>query len=336
MSFWGDLFKISKDPAIEQRRIENLFRHDNWATMNYGQRLDAMQQLEDFTAAQEGRPSLVVMPETMDPDSYGYYKNGAGCIYINENLLSHNNLMGAGSSPLEDGNIQAFNTVLHEGRHGFEDYAVHNPDKVSVPPDQLKDWALNDGRYFGPDRYSYDHYRANAVEQDAHNFADPRTIEAFERMQREGSYEPGLADFKDNVKLNEPSLSPQELQDMRDEQIMGCLDRGVFYNYGGEMRSVDPGLIRAPNADKLWDQNHLKSAYLANANNIPLVQNELRNGQSLDQIRQDPNLAGCVDAYFNGNNPIRVSENPDGTYSLAGDGARRLEAAKEADPGTKA
>jgi len=81
--------------------------------------------------------------------------------------------------------------------------------------------------------------------------------------------------------------------------------------------------------EDFWNHHgNTKDDYLALAEKIPDVQSQLQSGQSLDEIKQDPELRPCADAYFTPDRMVKVYEY-DGQYMFQDDGRHRVAAAQE-------
>ena len=151
-----------REAADSFRQMEEL-DPGAWQALDGGQRLEALQTIEDRVAAIQGRPSVQVSAEPMEPDTFGGW-DGQG-ISLN-------------AAPLEsDMPVEEFlNTIVHEGRHAYQDYAVQNPGVVA---DQniVNNWADNmePGHYLSAEDYGQEIYATQAVEADAWRYADRLT-----------------------------------------------------------------------------------------------------------------------------------------------------------------
>lgn len=94
------------------------FESKNWNRLNFVQRVDALQGLENEMARQQGREPRTLVPETMEPSTAGYYNQEDPLrIYINESNIYSN----------EPGNnYDLMDTVIHEGRHAYQDDCIYN------------------------------------------------------------------------------------------------------------------------------------------------------------------------------------------------------------------
>lgn len=95
----------------------------------------------------------------MSPGNMGAYNPETNTITLNSRLLvteSPNELM---------------DTILHESRHAFQQYAVEHPDRVSVDRETVALWKDNMDYYIRPE-WDYEAYKNQPIEADADKFAE--------------------------------------------------------------------------------------------------------------------------------------------------------------------
>ena len=94
--------------------------------------------------------------------------------------------------------------------------------------------------------------------------------------------------------------------------------------------SIDMTGAMGMNDPNFWNHHgHSREGYLALAEKLPAVQAGLAQGRSLDELRQDPQLSDCVNAYYSPSTMVKVYERPDGGYEYEDDGRHRILAAQE-------
>jgi len=136
-----------------------------WADASQEERLATLQKAENGAANIQGRDP---MPVTLDtearPEEKGYYDGER--IRIGEYSLNNDDVS------------EVANTLAHEGRHAYQDYAIEHPGFHS-DGDDVRSWRENmqPGNYVEPDdqRFNYDEYRNQPIERDAFRYGD--TIE---------------------------------------------------------------------------------------------------------------------------------------------------------------
>ena len=101
-------------------------------------------------------------------------------------------------------------------------------------------------------------------------------------------------------------------------------------------RTVDANAIDMTDARGMDDPNfwnhhgNSKETYMDMAEKLPDIQKELGEGKSLDELKENPDYADTVNAYYNPDNMVKVEQKPDGSYAFQDDGRHRVEAAREA------
>lgn len=144
--------------AIESLNTIPEIQPDNWENTEINERLSALQTVEANMAEIQGRPSVPVIPVDLPPNQYGGWDGEA--ITINANHL-------AGDMPVSE-NVD---TIVHEGRHALQSFAVSHPEVVSDPA-VVDAWRENmePGNYVDP-ALDPEGYVNQPVEADAWGYA---------------------------------------------------------------------------------------------------------------------------------------------------------------------
>ncbi|NMC59235.1 MAG: hypothetical protein GYA51_07625 [Candidatus Methanofastidiosa archaeon] len=146
--------------AITMLSDNKEIKPENWETMDEGERLNTLQGIENQMAEIQGRESLpIIADHDLDQNVCGGY-NGSE-IHINSDHI-------AGDQPVEE-NVD---TIIHEGRHAFQDFAVQNPGVVS-DNSVVDQWAenLELGNYLSAELYGQAVYENQPIEADANSYA---------------------------------------------------------------------------------------------------------------------------------------------------------------------
>lgn len=100
-----------------------------WERLDRDKRLAALQEAENMIAGVQGRDPLPVrVQEGAGEGEYGGY-NGREIL--------------VGQRSIEKGPVnEVVNTLAHEGRHAYQDYAMEHPD-VHHDPDEVAAWRAN-------------------------------------------------------------------------------------------------------------------------------------------------------------------------------------------------
>lgn len=158
-------FEIQTDVQVQQaveeiNQIEEI-RPEVWQSLETGERLQTLQNIEDRMAAIQERPAVPISAQEMDAGTFGGWSANDQTIRVNAAHLE------------SDMHVSEFiDTIVHEGRHAFQDYAIQNPGTVS-DVDIVNAWAENrmPGNYLNAEEYGQELYMAQPLEADAWNFA---------------------------------------------------------------------------------------------------------------------------------------------------------------------
>ena len=130
-----------------------------WQSSDASERLETLQSIENRMAEIQQRPPVAIVPEAMASNVFGGW-NGE-YIAINKGHLNSD-------MPVEE----FANTIVHEGRHAYQDFAIKNPGFVS-DSETVASWVANQGDgYFDAEGYGQEIYQTQPVEADAWNYAN--------------------------------------------------------------------------------------------------------------------------------------------------------------------
>ncbi|MBQ7848905.1 MAG: hypothetical protein IJ343_04200, partial [Clostridia bacterium] len=153
-----------------------LFGTEQWAQLNEGQRMDALQEIENRIAAGEGREPYrvaVVPDDEWEPGLMGYMQFNPDVrptIYLNGCFFE--NAEDLDFLEFDYSAVTALHTLLHEGRHCFQYEAVLNGND-ELDPEMVRDWAANVLCYFCDSETmgQFGVYEFQPMERDANRFA---------------------------------------------------------------------------------------------------------------------------------------------------------------------
>lgn len=180
------------------------FKPNKWAALSPGKRIDLLQKVENRVAAEENREPRTIVPQKMDVNGE-YRPETPKYIFINEDLINSTELdeyvrYGYAAS-------QAMQTVLHEGRHAYQDDCVkgknayingveiHGTPLAELAKEQgklddetLNLWKMQDLIYFRkgdfylspPDQFL--RYFFQPVEADAESFSMQKLLTLAEQV----------------------------------------------------------------------------------------------------------------------------------------------------------
>lgn len=130
-----------------------------WQTLDAGDRLAALQAVEEQMAAIQGRPSVAVVPEALPAGTFGAFDGER--ITVNTDHLEEEMPVG-----------EFVDTIVHEGRHAYQAYAVEHPAVVTDSA-LVQAWADNmaPGNYLSAELYGQELYQRQPIEADAWSYA---------------------------------------------------------------------------------------------------------------------------------------------------------------------
>jgi hypothetical protein len=158
------------------------FHSSKWSEMDAGQRRHLLQDLENHVASEQGRQPRAIIAATIDNDSVCGYYNG-----VTPNLLTINEKHLSDEFAGDGYNYMCLDTVLHEGRHAFQDDAVEG--KVANDPQQTKQWFENENGLYQDMDKNPAYYRFQPKESDAHDFGYAGTDQVHKALGSDPAYD---------------------------------------------------------------------------------------------------------------------------------------------------
>ena len=154
------------DTSYSYQDSLHLLNESEWNKLSLQNKTAVMQSVENEVARREGRPSCNVSLYSEPPQngklSAGWYNR-------------ENNSIGMNSYHL-NGKVDAcLNTILHEGRHAYQERVVSG-ELPHHNQDELKSWRNNmkPGHYISPEQNRRAYYR-QPIEADAREYASITT-----------------------------------------------------------------------------------------------------------------------------------------------------------------
>lgn len=261
---------------VNNYSLYSRFLKDNWCNLNESERLNLLQEVADIQAYEYGgRYSVVVSFENMGNHISGYQIGNQ--IKLNRNMFVNDKLVESYNGrqiefDLVDSNWQALETVLHEGRHVFQDNAV----KGVVPCSKaLKDvFAANcftvtivDGErasqyMLGENNYAL--YYLNPTELDAYRISQQKTQQIISGLQILGLEDKSIETYIRNLHNNGYEAKLDRFRNEFDNQNVDKEVENVLVNiYYGKDTCVDKvieGCVKRDMVDsqKVLDQENRK------------------------------------------------------------------------------
>ena len=143
--------------------VKDFFENDSYRDIPYA---DASIELRaeyikdfyaDYSDASGYNPPLEF--KEMPPNNMGAYNPETNTITLNSKLLENDNPQ------------TTMETILHESRHAFQQYAVDHPWRVTVDSDTIAIWEDNFNYYIRPE-WDFEAYEKQPLEADANSYAE--------------------------------------------------------------------------------------------------------------------------------------------------------------------
>jgi len=131
-----------------------------WQRLSPQQRVEMLQKVENAAAKISHRESCPIIVKSLGDDHFGFYSSGTKTITLNSDYLK-----GDGTSYK-----MSLDTVIHEGRHAYQDYNLHERQVHSSPGD-MTNWYLNHYKYGYQDvqTYGFSRYWMQPVEAEKYD-----------------------------------------------------------------------------------------------------------------------------------------------------------------------
>lgn len=156
----NDLANIQEQQAIyDLSQIEEV-QPEIWSELGETERLEVAQEIEDTMAEIQGRPPMEIeVDPSLKPGEYGGYDGHR--IIVSDWSLQSNNVK------------ELVDTIVHEGRHAYQEYAILTPDFHSNES-EVTDWGGNfpeyGGTYYDASTYGQEIYESQPIEADAWSY----------------------------------------------------------------------------------------------------------------------------------------------------------------------
>jgi len=157
----GNFQKTEDVSSLQEQQIfEALSQNEKltpevWKELNQAERLVTVQDVENTIAGIQGRtPISIEIDPNLKKGAFGSYVSDTQSIQVSDWHLQSNDVQ------------EVVNTVVHEGRHAYQDYAIRNP---GFHPNQVEvdAWDENFQNYLPAEIYGQEIYQNQPIEADA-------------------------------------------------------------------------------------------------------------------------------------------------------------------------
>ncbi len=134
----AEILEFAPSMEVQANEISDVFydipglQFENWEHLDVNERIDALQQLENYAAEIAHRPAINISADTLESGVLGYYNHGSQSIVISSEILADNSMY---RNTLE--------TVIHEGRHAYQYYNLYSGNVVEQNTELVDAWRVN-------------------------------------------------------------------------------------------------------------------------------------------------------------------------------------------------
>jgi hypothetical protein len=128
------------------------------------EKVETLQKVENSIAEISHRPACNINVENLGKGTFGYFDPLTKEITINVNYIDSNNFHDY---------KECLDTVIHEGRHAYQDYNVTQRE-VHPRSGEVTNWIKNEHEwgYQSAELFGFEAYEMQPVESDARAFAE--------------------------------------------------------------------------------------------------------------------------------------------------------------------
>ena len=152
--------------AVREFIKANEYRFPPYEEASVEQRAEYLKEFHEQFNEKTGYTNNLHFRQGMDSENLGAFNPITKQIDLNADLLT------------EDDTQQVMETIMHESRHAYQDFAVNHPEQVSVDVETIKEWKENFLHYIRPE-FDFEAYVNQPVEADANDFAERMYYEGF-------------------------------------------------------------------------------------------------------------------------------------------------------------
>lgn len=142
------------EQATEALRGMDELHTEVWQGLDRGQRLEVLREVEGRMAVIQRRPPVEVGAEHMKEGMFGGYSPQDNAIRVSEEHLHSNDVR------------EVVDTMVHEGRHAYQQYAVDHPGFHSNQA-EVDGWRYNIDHYLPAEVVGQRRYMQQPIEADA-------------------------------------------------------------------------------------------------------------------------------------------------------------------------
>lgn len=165
----NQMLEESTTSAVQEFIEADENRHPPYSEASNEQRAEYLMEFHDRFSEATGYSNNLHFRENMEAENLGAFNPETKQIDLNANLL-------------KDGDAQeVMETIIHESRHAFQDFAINHPEQVSVDMETINTWKYNFANYISPE-FDFEAYENQPVEADANEFSERMYCEGYTQV----------------------------------------------------------------------------------------------------------------------------------------------------------
>ena len=142
------------------------YRKPPYGEASINERAQYLKEFHDNFNELTGYTNNLHFREGMEQAKLGAFNPETKQIDLNEDLL------------LKDDPQEVMETIMHESRHAYQDFAINHPEQVSVDMETINLWEYNFKHYIRPE-FDFEAYVSQPVEADANDFSERMFCDGF-------------------------------------------------------------------------------------------------------------------------------------------------------------
>lgn len=247
------------------------FIHGNWQNMNEAERLSLLQDVANQQA--DGQYTVIVSFKDMACNICGYQSGNR--IYLNRDMFARDKMVCSYNGKeieyaLQDSNWQALETVLHEGRHVYQDMVSAGIVKTDASVKEVFDangftvTTVNGQRasqyMFGKNNYAM--YYLNPTELDAYKTSQDKTEQIITELKNRNFKDLTADLYLDKTKVTgyKAQLS-KFIEAYNNENIAGEVEQVLKNAYYGTDATVDEKIKNEVHSEMIESQKFIDNKF---------------------------------------------------------------------------
>lgn len=304
---------------LNNDELYSMYRESVYSKLSENEKLDLLQETVNRDALERGElGSPRVQFEVMPANESGYAANGI--ISVNYDMAVNGVQLSEYNGQtiqhfIDDYNVQALNTVLHENAHCFQEQVIDGTIRIDDPQltaeyqanDFTPSIVLENGSYklgsqylTGETQAGYHMYYFQATERDAYLSAEKKTDAILQGITEKHGTEPSFSAYAKSVAATGYQAREQEaIQLFQNPNFVKDLNQTLQNQYFGTNKPVDPATEKAVKAEMV--ESYRTMHQQISQGNHALIKEETKmsfDPKPVTMEEYDQTLRDTVNAYY--------------------------------------